>query len=140
MKTQLLKSLPHVPLQKLRVEIQDTRHDDGTIEDVNAMGGEAPANVVENNEAAGDTVANFQYDRRDAANNAKDLGATSRAAEFFGKVFRKLAVKRHRNKYKRESSETVVQLTNYGKNENSESDSEENFQDGIPLVRRPQRI
>ena len=144
MKTQLLKSMPHVPLQKLKPEHQELnrQHGDGIIKDPNAEGGqddnEVPVNVAENIETAEGTAATFQYIQHNVLNNAEDLRATSGITELFEDVFRKLGA-RQRNKHG-ESSENPVQLTSYGNNENSESDSEEDFQDVIPLVRRTQRI
>ena len=136
MKTQLLKSMPHVPLQKLKPEGQDRNapHVDQTTEDPNAVGGgnnkEVPVNGVENIEAE-ETAATFQYGRHDAANNDGTLGATSQE-EIFGKIFRKLVNKRG-NKQEADSVENAVQLTSFGTNESSESESED-FQDATPLV------
>ena len=138
MKTQLLKSMPHVPLQKVKPgDAEQNTSESDQVEDRNAVGGqthnETHMNVVENTEATEDTAATFQYDRHDSVNNSEGLGAISRTKHFFGKVFRNLVV---RNKRERESLENVVQLTNYGNNEISESVSEEDFQDKIPLMRR----
>ena len=128
MKTQLNKSMPHVPLQKLKPEHQEqsTQHHDEIIDDFNDVGdqdnNDSPVNVFENTETAEDTTATFQYARQDAANNAETLGAASQKTEFAHKIFRKLLVG-HRNKHEGESSENDVQLTNYGENSDTETES-----------------
>ena len=144
MKTQLLKCMPHVPLQKLRPELeeQNMQHSDEGIEDLNAVGGqdEAPVNGAESIEAAKDTAATFQYAGHDHQNSV-DLGPRSRRTEVVPRKIKQFWNKRQRqNRVGQRSSETetinVGQHTPFGLNESSESDSEEDFQDGIPLLRR----
>ena len=69
-----------------------------------------------------------------------DLGPRSQATEFLRKVFKRIVIERHRNNHVAERMENVVQHINYSSNENSDSDSEEDYQEGIPLVRRTHRI
>ena len=141
MKKNLLKSMPHVALQELKPELQEqnTQHDDEGFEDRNVMDGrdddQSPVNSVENVNATEDAPATFQYvphgqERHD------DLVARSQATEFLPKMFKRIVIKRHRNNRVTERTENVGEHINYGNNENSDGDSEEDFQDGIPLVRR----
>ena len=58
-------------------------------------------------------------------------------SSIFRKVFRKVVVMRHRKTHEGERTENVGHHTNYGYNENSESDSEDDFQES---VQRTQRI
>ena len=137
--------MPHVALRELKADLQDenTQHDDEGIEDHNAVDSqdndETSPNDVENIDATEDAPATFQYGPHGQERN-DDLGARSQATEFLRKVFNRIVIKRHRNNLVAERTENVGQHINYGSNENSESDSEEDFQEGIPLVRRAQRI
>ena len=86
---------------------------------------------------ADNTTATFQYGQHGVVNNAEKFGTTSQTKFIFAKVFRKFAI---RKKHGGEISENNVKLTSYGNNENSESEGDEDFQDGILLMHRVQRI
>ena len=139
MKVQLLKSMPHVPLPKLRPALQEqnAQNNDQAIEDLNAVGGqdniEDPGNDVDSTDYA------FQYCPHNQQRNDV-LDAGNWTTRHFRKVFRKVVVNRHRKIQKGERAENVGHNISYGNNENSESDNEEDFQEGIPLVQRTQRI
>ena len=139
MKKNLLKSMPHVALQELKPELQEqnTQHDDEEFEDRNVMDGrdddQSPVNAVENVDATEDAPATFQYDPHGQERN-DDLVPRSQATEFLRKMYKRIVIKRHRNNHVGERSQNFGQHINYGNNENS--DSEEDYQEGIPLVRR----
>ena len=95
MKVQLLKSMPHVPLPKLRPELQEqnAHNSDRAIEDLNAVGGqdniEDPGNDVDNTDSA------FQYCPHNQQRNDV-LDAGNWTTRHFRKVFRKVVVNTHR--------------------------------------------
>ena len=143
MKTRLLKTMPRVALRELRPDLQEenTQQDDEGIEDRNTVDDgqdNDPVNDVENIDATEDAPATFQYGPHGQERN-DDLGSRSQATEFLRKVFNRIAIKRYRNNRVAERTENVGQHVNYRNNENSDSDSEEDFQEGIPLVRRTHR-
>ena len=143
MKKNLLKSMPHVTLQELKPELQEqnTQHDNEGIEDQNAVDDDqdnGPVNAVENIDATEEAPATFQYDPRGQEND--HLGAGRKATEFLRNVFKRIAFNRYKNNHVGERTENSWKNVNYGTNENSESDSEEDFQEGIPLVRRTHRL
>ena len=139
MKKNLHKSMPHVALQELKPELQEqnTQHDDEGFEDRNVMDGrdddQGAVNAVENVDATEDAPATFQYVPLGQERN-DDLVARSQATEFLRKMFKRIVIKRYRNNHAGEGSQNFEEHTNYGNNENS--DSEEDYQEGIPLVRR----
>ena len=140
MKKNLLKSMPHVALQELKPELQEqnTQHDGKGIDHRNAVvNGQDndPVNAVENIDATQDAPATFQYGPLGQERN-DDLVPRSQAIEFLRKVFKRIVIKRHRNNHVEQRSEEFGEHINYGNNENSDSDSEEDFQESIPLVRR----
>ena len=105
--------MPHLPLPKLRPELQEQKaqNSDQAIEDLNAVGGQ---------------------------DNIED--ARNWTSRHLRKVFRKVVVNRHRKIQKGERAENVGHNISYGNKENSESDNEEDFQEGIPLVQGTQII
>ena len=126
--------MPHVALQQLKPELQEqnTQHDDEGFEDRNVMDGKGPVNAVENVDATVDAPATFQYDPHGQERH-DGLVARSQATEFLRKVFKRIVIKRYRNNRVGERSETVGQPINYGNNENSDSDSEDDFRDATLL-------
>ena len=133
MKTRLLKSMPHVTLRELIPNLQEenTEDDDEGIEDHTAVddqdNDQSPVNDVENIDGTEDTPATFQYDPHGRQERHDDLVPRSQATEFLRKVFKRIVIKRHRNNRVGERSENVGQHINYGNNQNSDSDSEEDF-------------
>ena len=144
MKKNLLKSMPHVALQELKPELQEqnTQQNDDGFEENNAVddqNNDQSAVNDENIDVTQEALATFQYGPHGQERN-DDLVPRSQATEFLRKVFKRIVIKRYRNNRVAERTENVGQHINYGTNENSDSDSEENVQDGIPLVRRTHRI
>ena len=153
MKTRLLKAMPHVALQKLRPELQKqiAQPDDERMDDRNAVADQDDENpnavrgqnkdesFVMDNDTGEDTLATFQYGPHDQTNDG-DLGVRSRTAEIFRRKINQFWNKRQRQSRSRERSEignrNVGHQRSFGFDENSESDNEEDFQDGIPLLRR----
>ena len=138
MKVQLLKSMAHVPLPKLRPELQEQKaqNSDQAIEDLNAVGRQD--NIEDSGNHVDNTGAAFQYCPHNQQRN-DILDAGNWTTRHFRKVFRKVAVNRHGKIQKRELAENVGNIS-YGNNENSESDNEEYCHEGIPLVQRTQII
>ena len=132
--------MPHVALQELKPELQEqnAQQTDGGIEENNAVddqdNDQIPVND-ENIDVSEEALATFQYGPHGQERN-DDLVARSQAIEFLRKVFKRIVIKRHRNNRVAERMENVGQHINYGCNENSDNDSEEDLQEGISLVRR----
>ena len=101
------------------------------------MGGqdniEDPGNDFDNTDSA------FHYCPHNQQRNDV-LDAKNWTSRHLRKVFRKVVVNRHRKIQKGERAKNVGHNISYGNKENSESDNEEDFQEGIPLVQRTQII
>ena len=130
MKTRLLKCMPHVPLRQLEPDLEE-KNAGPADEDINEAVDERNSDVTAND---------FVNINEDLFQNPKDVGSSSSLRKLFGKIVKKFDNKRHGNSSRIERSGNgnykVVQKYSFVNNETSESDSEEEFQEGIPLVRR----
>ena len=118
MKTKLVKSMPHVPLHKLIPEL---------LEEMTLNPDERQGNV--------------RSDQQDEPKQHKALGMRNRIKEFFGKIFKKATVTRCEINSGSEGIDySDRQLIRHNNSENGESDSEDDFHDETPLMRRTLRI
>ena len=136
MKKRLLKTMPHVPLLELRPELREQNE---TIDDP-----DEPQDTVDNvgvnaqdiDEAnAGNLEANTTFHNLEEHRSAK-YGVMERLKRF---IFRKKENYRHNPAGRITHGTTEDDNMRYGDDESSESDTEEDQHDGIPLVRRNKR-
>ena len=138
MKKRLVKTMPHVPLLKLRPELREQ----------NEVGDDPdhPQDTVDNVDMNAEGANEAYAAERDANTTFHDLRAGPTGAKY-GLVQR---VKRFISKRKANGGNIVAGRTGlgradnnnnirYGDDESSESDNEGDQHDGIPLVRRIKR-
>ena len=122
--------MPHVPLRQLAPELEE-KYVEPTDEDISEA-------VDEHNSNA--TVNDFENIDENLFQNPKDVGSSSSLRKLLGKMLKKFDIKRYVNistmQGPENSNYNVEQKYSFVNNETSESDSEEEFREGIPLVRR----
>ena len=122
-KKKLLKTMPHVPLLKLRPELQEQEVVSDDPDDSQTE--QERTNIHEEN--AGEIQANTTFHDMEAECPGANYGLLQRVKRFTKGIF-----------YRRRRATAEDNNLCYGDDESSESDSEI-VQDGIPLVRRNKR-
>ena len=130
MKTRLLKCMPHVHLRQLEPVLEE-KNAGPADEDINEAVDERNSDVTAND---------FVNINEDLFQSPKDFGSGSKLRKLFGKIFEKFNIKRNRNSHEAKRSEDgnykIEQKYSFVNNETIESDSEREYQEGIPLVLR----
>ena len=134
MKTKLVKSMPHVPLHKLKL-IPELKEEISLNPDEEQDNGES-------NDEVEDVSFSFECsDQQGEPKQHKVLGVRNRIRDIFRKIFKKTVITRYEiNSGSEGMNYCDLQLTKYNNSENGESDSEEDFHDETPLIKRTLRI
>ena len=137
MKKRLLKAMPHVPILKLKPELQEENETQEDPDDPQDAADDTEVNTEgTDKQSAAEMEANTTFHDLEAEQIGRNNGLIQRVKRFVSK--------RNGNGGNIAAGRTGLMMgeddtMHYGDEESSESDNDADQQDGIPLVRRSKR-